>query len=117
MSEIKTIKITTEEITGSVIACYSAMLRMTVLEGEVLRLKGICDDYRDALQLLGCENNMPGIRKLFKDGNSMMMLGKYFDIVSGEDPAVAGYRSTEFEIRVYKDDTLIGVVIDSEINY
>jgi len=112
MSEIKTIKITTKEITDSVIACYSDMLRMTVLEGEVLRLNDICNDYRDALQLLGCEDNMPGIRKLFKDGASMMMLGKYFDIVSSED-----HDATEFEIRVYKDDTLIGVIIDSEIVY
>jgi hypothetical protein len=115
MSEIKIIKIikiTTKEITDSVIACYSDMLRMAVLEGEVLRLNDICNDYRDALQLLGCTDNMPGIRKLFKDGNSMIMLGKYFDLVSNANPD-----ENEFEIRVYKDDTLIGVVIDSEINY
>jgi len=115
MSEIKTIKITTKEITDSVIACYSDMLRMAVLEGDDIRLKDLWDEYRGALQLLSCEDNMPGIRKLFKGGYSMIMLGKYFYLVSSD--AVAGNRSTEFEIRVYKDDTLIGVIIDSEIVY
>lgn len=112
MKKTNTVKITTDEILESIIIHYSNILRITAQDGDVFSLKDICNDYCDALQLMACEDNMPGIRKLFKAGNSMMMLGKYFDHVSN-----ANSDETEFEIRVYKNDILLGVVIDSEICY
>lgn len=54
------------------------------------------------------DGDMDGIRQSFKDGFSFLLIPEYSEVLDGEG---------EIEIRVHHRGHLIGVVINSEINY
>lgn len=63
--------------------------------------------------------DMEGIRKLFKDGYTCIIVGGMMDLIDTECPV--GMLKEEIEIRVYDGDfrseNLLGVIINKEINY
>lgn len=59
------------------------------------------------------DGDMEGIRKLFKQGYTAMLIDMAF-----VDPWPESERRDEIEIRVYgPENNLLGVIIESEINY
>lgn len=110
-----TIKIDTKEMIHNVINVYNDMLCDAAICGDPNRVSDYCRALCDTLKPLSREDDMEGIRKLFIDGmTSILLQSKFVSIDRNEVEKAWG---DEVEVRVYKDDKLLGVVIDSEICY
>jgi hypothetical protein len=106
-----TIKIDNKEMIHNVINVYNDMLCDAAISGDPNRVSDYCRALCDTLKPLSREDDMEGIRKLFKDGMTSMLLGSKFESIDRNEKVWGD----EVEVRVYKDDKLLGVVIDSEI--
>lgn len=112
---MKTIKLTTREIYNNFMASVE----------DIIWEEGSVSSHIDEINKIASPN-IDDIRLMFKNGYTTMMVGnKMKEIESWSDVAGKIVKETdEIEIRVYgwnaetnRYTTLLGVIIDSEINY
>ena len=108
---MKTIKITTREIFDNAVA-------------SCMDIAWDCKHWLGQRELMDIvvSKDIDRLRKAFKNGYTPMMMGKLFKQIDNvTHPVKAGdplTRQTQFEIRIYdEDNTLLGVIIDSEIKF
>lgn len=105
---MKTITITVHNMISNWVNCAAERIKDDAKSGTELKQQ-FFEEFRDGLKHLTYAN-MNGIRTLFMRGNAALLVGMGMGII---DDARAN--KEELEVRVYHNDRLIGVIIDSEV--
>lgn len=106
---MKTLKISVQKLMNNYLDCI----------GEIALDNRWCSgDVKEDINTIA-SRNMEGIRKLFIDGYTCMIVGGLMDLIDTDCPV--GMEKEEIEIRIYngefKPENLLGVIINKEINY
>ena len=104
-------EVSVEEMTRLFLEISNDILSDLVFDKDTVTMKNHLDTTAGVLEAL-MKSDINAIRQLFKDGYTMQLVsGAISESFTERDP------SEQHEIRVYDNETLLGVIINSEIQY
>lgn len=108
--QIITHEVSIQEMVNRIVASFTDLITDATLGKRTDELEDGLVEYSYMLKVMSI-GDINAIRELFKAGNTMMMLpSNIFEYI--DDPSTPLH-----EIRIFDNELLLGVIIDSEIKY
>ena len=109
--KIITHEVSVDEMTRSFLECSNDILSDLVFDKDTITMKNHLDTTADVLEAL-MKTDINAIRQLFKDGYTMQLVSSVISESFTECSMIE-----QHEIRVYDNEILLGIIINSEIQY